>query len=691
MLSISEAQRKILCRQVETNCSLSGLEGVPEERIVEEFRRNHKLTTFDDYRDKIATAVEAGKAGDGEVFRTAAREVTTDPWIQIHCTSGTTGSSKYYPFNAAKVPIVEKFFLFHRFMTIPRNQTLDLTMPGKVETLSVGVIMGGVLSCYQHSAKSSGRVDPFTSSMVPLSFKFAGRSLAVYHLCWLVALLNFEDVLCITDAFAGNLVIACNWLLENWRVLEAEILSAELDVNSVEVDIASEAIREEAVKLLAETDERRREKAIRQLQKACGGKEDRQQRKGALRRLFPNLIEMRCIKTGSMAKYVPHLEELVADTPPPPPAPLGDEETGGRGGVRIVSSLYGGTEGFYGFAVDPPEDSSQMPSEELLASFSAFFPALMKHAAASANSAVAERGQRGVEVEDSYALLPDLECFFEFIPLESDSQIEQNGGGDGNQGSAGPVEEREETETDTQQPRLLHELEEGKLYELVISNFSGVARHRIGDIIRVVRILPEECGRLPMVTVVGRSGQALNLVWEKMPEHHVLSAVREVTLKCSFPLRDFCATESIADGLLPFYHFYVEAKEEEKEGESLKKAKNLLPELRDALETALCARNDPYSDFITNSKVARLRLSLVKRGTFSKMREHTVASSLTVYSQYKSPTVVRDGVRLDVLKASVLVTAVARGGAPAKKSRGQRRHLTDVSIETEERSLPPVS
>uniref|UniRef100_A0A0G4HGA3 Uncharacterized protein n=1 Tax=Chromera velia CCMP2878 TaxID=1169474 RepID=A0A0G4HGA3_9ALVE len=654
MPTVRDAQRKLLSKQVQVNCSLSVLEGVPEDHIVEEFRQRHRLTTFDDYREKIEKAVEAGRAGDGEAFLAATREVTRDPWLHIHCTSGTTGASKYYPFNACKAAIMAKLFVFHKYMVVPRSQTLDLATPGKVESLPVGVILGGVLSCFQHAAKASGRTDVFTS-LAPLSFKFAGRSLVVYHLCWLVGLLNFENVLCLSDAFAGNLMIACNWLLENWKLLESEIISGKLEEEKV-AEIASEEVKEEIRKTLGNAEKSRREEVVSHLRKAIEGEGqggDGGQREGVIRRLFPNLKQISCIKTGSMAKYVPLLESLL--------------HVEGLDKVPMQSPGYGGTEGFYGFPIEVPKEADKMPSDEELASFSEFFPPMMAR----------PRAAPLVE-EDAYALLPDMECFFEFIPVASEE---------------GPEDTQQEEGEKEKEPAtvLMEELEEGKLYELVITNFSGVARHRIGDIIRVVRILPEDCGSVPMVTVVGRSGQALNLIWEKMPEHHVLSAVQEAAGKCGFPLGDFCATESISEGVLPFYHFFVEAKREEGEGkerDSDKKAKSLLSDLRDLLESSLCQRNSPYSDFISTSKVAKLRLSLVKEGTFSTMREKTVAASMTVYSQYKSPTVVRDAIRLAVLRDSVLVTAT---GAPTDSSKAASQAAENGKVHGAEALKAPVN
>jgi len=90
--------------------------------------------------------------------------------------------------------------------------------------------------------------------------------------------------------------------------------------------------------------------------------------------------------------------------------------------------------------------------------------------------------------------LPDM-VFFEFLPYEGLTKIEGK-----NEDNIPAV--------------LLNELEEGKLYEVVITQFYGMPllRYRIGDIIKVVGLKDEETGtELPQIEFQRRAGEIINL------------------------------------------------------------------------------------------------------------------------------------------------------------------------------------
>jgi hypothetical protein len=80
-----------------------------------------------------------------------------------------------------------------------------------------------------------------------------------------------------------------------------------------------------------------------------------------------------------------------------------------------------------------------------------------------------------------------------------------------------PVSERVKHESDKDyQPStvLMNEVEEGKLYELVITHFFGLPllRYRLGDIIKVVSLKDEETGiNLPQIVIQGKVGETINL------------------------------------------------------------------------------------------------------------------------------------------------------------------------------------
>ena len=111
--------------------------------------------------------------------------------------------------------------------------------------------------------------------------------------------------------------------------------------------------------------------------------------------------------------------------------------------------------------------------------------------------------------DPKYDLLTDS-CFFEFLPTD---------------GTA-----------DETHPLTLDQLEEGKEYEIVITNLSGFYRYRIKDVIRVL-------GRhntTPQVTFAYRMSQMVNIAAEKTTEEHLAHAVAEFSKAVGCAIDDYC-------------------------------------------------------------------------------------------------------------------------------------------------------
>ncbi len=112
-----------------------------------------------------------------------------------------------------------------------------------------------------------------------------------------------------------------------------------------------------------------------------------------------------------------------------------------------------------------------------------------------------------------YCMIPDS-CFYEFIPADlQDGQ-----------------------EEDPSATLLMDELEEGREYELVITNQSGLYRYRMGDVIRVVGFYNET----PMIEFRYRKKNLLSLTGEKVTEDQLISAVQGLEHRSGIRFTDFC-------------------------------------------------------------------------------------------------------------------------------------------------------
>jgi len=231
------------------------------------------------------------------------------------------------------------------------------------------------------------------------------------------------------------------------------------------------------------------------------------------------------------------------------------------------------------------------------------------------------------ETNPVYMLVPRA-MFFEFIPVEESSK---------------------------EQPTTVfaENTEVGKLYELVVTNLSGLYRYRMGDVVKIARF-HNNC---PVVEYQYRQGQILNVRAEKTSERVFYDA-----LTCTlneegqrFQLVDYSCAESImlddeshvmgsddVRGVAPFYVVFLELS-----GESLKDEER--KNLETKLDNALCKFSPVYESFRRKGSISCLQLFTVKEGTFRELREHLLRINPAAANQIKIPRVVKTKEALGVL------------------------------------------
>ncbi|MDO4292952.1 MAG: GH3 auxin-responsive promoter family protein [Eubacteriales bacterium] len=116
-----------------------------------------------------------------------------------------------------------------------------------------------------------------------------------------------------------------------------------------------------------------------------------------------------------------------------------------------------------------------------------------------------------------YAMLPGS-AFYEYLPWKPEE--EENG-------SLGA------------QTLLPGQVKPGELYEVVLTNFSGLYRYRLGDVVRVTGFV----GESPEVEFVLRKNQLLNVAGEKLSILQAEGAVRMLEREHGLPIRRYCIAE----------------------------------------------------------------------------------------------------------------------------------------------------
>lgn len=219
-----------------------------------------------------------------------------------------------------------------------------------------------------------------------------------------------------------------------------------------------------------------------------------------------------------------------------------------------------------------------------------------------------------LELPTRYLLHPAVQ-FFEFIPVEL-------------------------CEEDQPQTLLLHQVEVGKEYEVVLTNISGLYRYRLGDLVRVAGF-KNQC---PTIEFLCRIGQFLNVRGEKICERMFYDALTTAMAHWSgLTLVDYCCAESvIVDDVIddnvagsPCYHVFLEL-----EGTS-QDLDMLTLQRREKLDRCLCDKSYPYASFRKKGSIGVLQVHVVQLGAFRNFRNYVISSSCASSNQFKVPRVIK--------------------------------------------------
>ncbi|XP_053367472.1 GH3 domain-containing protein isoform X2 [Clarias gariepinus] len=180
---------------------------------------------------------------------------------------------------------------------------------------------------------------------------------------------------------------------------------------------------------------------------------------------------------------------------------------------------------------------------------------------------------------------------------------------------------------------LMDEVEEGKNYELIITNASGLFRYRLGDVVKVVGF-HNQC---PVVEFLYRPSQTLNTRGEKVNEALFLAALRKaVTQWPGAKLVDYCCAESgilgdSSGGAQPHYQVFLE----------LRGVRNLTEEQRYKLDMCLQADCALYKSFRIKGSIGPMRVQLVSEGAFRELRSHMISFCHASTNTFQMQRVIR--------------------------------------------------
>ena len=177
------------------------------------------------------------------------------------------------------------------------------------------------------------------------------------------------------------------------------------------------------------------------------------------------------------------------------------------------------------------------------------------------------------ELDPSHYVIATEDAFVEFLP--------ESGGSSG-------------------ETCLSDEVNLGEIYQIIITTYGGLYRYRLGDRVKIVGFW----GETPIVELLGRVGQALNLFGEKTPEEALIGALQDMATARRVVVADFIATVKWGPAR---YVIYAELK--------CTASAFLLRDLCEAFDSALRQRNPDYEDFRLDGSLDDPQIHLVPRGT----------------------------------------------------------------------------
>ncbi|MEB3217768.1 MAG: GH3 auxin-responsive promoter family protein [Nostocales cyanobacterium 94392] len=181
-----------------------------------------------------------------------------------------------------------------------------------------------------------------------------------------------------------------------------------------------------------------------------------------------------------------------------------------------------------------------------------------------------------------------------------------------------------EEEWDVSQPKTLlaHEVEVGKYYRILMSNYSGLYRYDIGDVVQVVGWYQ----KTPLITFRHRLGGVLSSTTEKTSEFHVTQVMQQLQKQFNLSLENFCITLS-EDGIPPCYLVNIELAS----GNSLNNPQKFIIEfdrLLQEIHISYAAKRP--------TPIPSPRLRIMAAGSFATIRQRLLKRGIPA-SQLKFP------------------------------------------------------
>ena len=185
-------------------------------------------------------------------------------------------------------------------------------------------------------------------------------------------------------------------------------------------------------------------------------------------------------------------------------------------------------------------------------------------------------------------------------------------------------------EWDAEQPKTLlaSEVQAGGYYRILVTNYNGLYRYNIGDVVEVVGFYEQA----PIIVFRHRVGGLLSATSEKTSEFHVIQAVKKVQEEFNSPLENFCVTLS-ENEFPPRYLLNIELSP----SCSLAEPEKFLAKFDQALQKL----NVSYEEKRQHEVLPSPHLRILASGSFSTLRQRLLDKGIPE-SHLKFPHISED-------------------------------------------------
>ena len=214
-----------------------------------------------------------------------------------------------------------------------------------------------------------------------------------------------------------------------------------------------------------------------------------------------------------------------------------------------------------------------------------------------------------INKEDKDYLLAVDGAFFEFLPIDNENST----------------------------PLLLHQLEVGKLYEVIITNRSGLYRYRIKDVIRVTGYY----NKTPLLQFAYRKEQLINITGVKLTIEHITTAIKNFQKQIGVSISDYSLytdTDFTPWRIVAFIEFDKDIP------------KNMESEVRGFFDEELTKVNAEYGRMLKIGECSNSFVCSVKKGTYAEYRKWKIKNGASE-NQVKTVRFIDTKEKLDFFKS----------------------------------------